>query len=835
MPSSRRTITELRLDSITTCLRPIVTTLDEISQAFAIPFIKTISTTMLALINTAQKAKKNKEECARLLEDIPMLLYGLIDVLLKSESDLPPATLHGIGKFTQTLLKVLAFVEEQQEKNLFKHFFRQSEMTSLLNQCHLGIREALELFKVFSHFFIDTIFGVPNNLKLLEENVHQQHQRLLELIAVESDAASSERFSLDMRDSWRGTSYKDDNNRLKVLVPVREYMDQNFPARPALIQPLRQYLYEVLDIHKEYGNRLPSVNGQILRNMGNLRRILQAGLDWDGPHFEDTIYGVLSFQSFRRTLGHSRTSLMDLLPAAIHHTQNRELALRLILELLRESSDKAIDFEKLVEQAQDHFLEVLHFDWRLESLRKSRTSRMRLFGIAQSRVRKSDLRLVRSQISGKGSQVGRQALLQMRRTGREKCGKSEWSWSDGWKTCSPKRRINQILIWVNAIGCHRALRPSKNVVILRNAQKPNAACAAFAQALYYHFDHNRDIPTALDCYQTALSAATTGKDSHQQCGTLVQMAWVNHQIGQNAVARAHLEEAKRIARLSGNLLQEARALSYDSVLLRSAGRYNGSLSLCHAARQLLSLWGLSGGHLDNTVLGSLAEVHLQKSEYLEAKKIHSANAEGQSTVQNPSGYAYSLLNLAQLDILVGAAEPAVQENFEAAKKQFATVKSSVGLLYCDTFFAELHLREGRLGLAKKLFTRCLNLSWGKHNELVLLCLESAGNIRRWDRDYYGWTSPMAVVYFAFALKRKERRATYQAIRYLADICFETCDFSAAQSLYTLALEGFSLMDIHRGKADCMARLGDIAEQNGQLRQAVAFGQTRGHYSNDLRR
>jgi hypothetical protein len=36
----------------------------------------------------------------------------------------------------------------------------------------------------------------------------------------------------------------------------------------------------------------------------------------------------------------------------------------------------------------------------LESLRKSRTSRMRLLGIARSRVRKSNLRLVRNQVSG---------------------------------------------------------------------------------------------------------------------------------------------------------------------------------------------------------------------------------------------------------------------------------------------------------------------------------------------------------------------------------------------------------------------------------------------------
>ncbi|KAJ7364555.1 hypothetical protein DFH08DRAFT_798886 [Mycena albidolilacea] len=72
----------------------------------------------------------------------------------------------------------------------------------------------------------------------------------------------------------------------------------------------------------------------------------------------------------------------------------------------------------------------------IETLRKSRTSRMRLFGIAQSRMRKSDLRLLRNQVNG--GVVGL--------TG---------------KSCKPR----------------------KNPITLRNAEKPHAADAAFAQAL----------------------------------------------------------------------------------------------------------------------------------------------------------------------------------------------------------------------------------------------------------------------------------------------------------------------------------------------------------------
>jgi hypothetical protein len=41
---------------------------------------------------------------------------------------------------------------------------------------------------------------------------------------------------------------------------------------------------------------------------------------------------------------------------------------------------------------------------------------------------------------------------------REKCGKSQWSWSDGWKNGSPRLRIDQIPIWMNAIQRRRYLR-----------------------------------------------------------------------------------------------------------------------------------------------------------------------------------------------------------------------------------------------------------------------------------------------------------------------------------------------------------------------------------------
>jgi hypothetical protein len=44
-------------------------------------------------------------------------------------------------------------------------------------------------------------------------------------------------------------------------------------------------------------------------------------------------------------------------------------------------------------------------------------------------------------------------------------------------------------------------------------------------------------------------------------------------------------------------------------------------------------------------------------------------------------------------------------------------------------------------------------------------------------------------------------------------------------LFTVALEGFTYMDVHRSRAECMVRLGDISNQCGDLLRAVELWNT----------
>ncbi|KAJ7788847.1 hypothetical protein B0H14DRAFT_3575545 [Mycena olivaceomarginata] len=97
---------------------------------------------------------------------------------------------------------------------------------------------------------------------------------------------------------------------------------------------------------------------------------------------------------------------------------------------------------------------------------------------------------------------------------------------------------------------------------------------------------------------------------------------------------------------------------------------------------------------------------------------------------------------------------------------------------------DLYLREGDILAAEALFKQCLALS---NSEIKSFCLEQLGNTSRW---------------------------------FLGDIFLNRRDEDMAVNLFTIALEGLTYMDVHRSRAECMLRLGDIAKEHDDLRKAV---------------
>ncbi|KAJ7822903.1 P-loop containing nucleoside triphosphate hydrolase protein, partial [Mycena olivaceomarginata] len=74
-------------------------------------------------------------------------------------------------------------------------------------------------------------------------------------------------------------AYQDGNKQLKLLVPLREHIQQFLPPSRFLIQCLRNHFYALLELYRKYnGEQLQPVVNQITLNLGNLQEVLQQGL-----------------------------------------------------------------------------------------------------------------------------------------------------------------------------------------------------------------------------------------------------------------------------------------------------------------------------------------------------------------------------------------------------------------------------------------------------------------------------------------------------------------------------------------------------------------------------
>ncbi|KAF8164575.1 hypothetical protein K438DRAFT_265555 [Mycena galopus ATCC 62051] len=95
------TAPEIHLNNITACLTLTLLLLTELNDAFGSPFVQSIANTIQSLINLVQNIKRNKAECAQVMEPIHQIVYGILNLYMQSETmgSLPPSMLDNIGRF----------------------------------------------------------------------------------------------------------------------------------------------------------------------------------------------------------------------------------------------------------------------------------------------------------------------------------------------------------------------------------------------------------------------------------------------------------------------------------------------------------------------------------------------------------------------------------------------------------------------------------------------------------------------------------------------------------------------------------------------------------------
>ncbi|KAJ7131298.1 hypothetical protein C8R44DRAFT_731536 [Mycena epipterygia] len=254
--------------------------------------------------------------------------------------------------------------------------------------------------------------------------------------------------------------------------------------------------------------------------------------------------------------------------------------------------------------------------------------------------------------------------------------------------------------------------------------------------------------------------------------------YYHHHKKDIATARASFEKSLSLAKLCGNKVQELMALNYKAILEGIIGQFPAAQKHSREAQELAQ---------------ESANPYLQA--FTLQSEVLAVVALGKLQQENPYLKLLSTLTIAKINIMTGTDLFNVAQNLERANK-------------------------GHTLAAKKMFQHCLDNAWGNDYEVVSYCLERLADAGHWTSIEINWTYTWTVIYLVQSHKTKEKLALYKALRCMGDDIFlSEGDEESAHSVSIVALEGFTSMDIHRSRAECMLRLGDIAKHRGNLLEA----------------
>ncbi|KAJ7722701.1 hypothetical protein B0H16DRAFT_1473225 [Mycena metata] len=168
----------------------------------------------------------------------------MIHLHLKSETagSLLPSFLDKIAEFTVTLHKIYTFIEIQQDGNKIRQFFRQSEVNKLLKDCHTGLDQAIESFKVQNRF------TMLNNVMQIQHEAETMHKALFKIIETLSDGTISDRSSSVFYKKTNGSQLSSSSFSL-------------FPSKPKIFHGRDSELKHIMEVLSKNEPRIAILGG----------------------------------------------------------------------------------------------------------------------------------------------------------------------------------------------------------------------------------------------------------------------------------------------------------------------------------------------------------------------------------------------------------------------------------------------------------------------------------------------------------------------------------------------------------------------------------------------
>ncbi|KAJ7288909.1 P-loop containing nucleoside triphosphate hydrolase protein [Mycena rebaudengoi] len=145
------------------------------------------------------------------------------------------------------------------------------------------------------------------------------------------------------------------DQRLKVLVPIREHTLRMHPPTNSLKKPLQQHFHDLLDLWNQFQYLNPvNIAPQISHNLGNFHSVLQDALE----HFPDAaqnIQSILFLSRFYHRTQMTGTPLLSNLTEKMAHLQTSPMFGDYLLQCFEDDLPLTIDAERQIMCGNEYF------------------------------------------------------------------------------------------------------------------------------------------------------------------------------------------------------------------------------------------------------------------------------------------------------------------------------------------------------------------------------------------------------------------------------------------------------------------------------------------------
>jgi hypothetical protein len=147
-------------------------------------------------------------------------------------------------------------------------------------------------------------------------------------------------------------AYMDDHKRLKLLVPIREYLQKTQPPTHRLIHPLFQYFQELLQLYSEYQGTLSSVPivPRIASNLSNIQNVLLHGLNPQNPDLAGIIQAACDLSTYSIDTGHGKIKFLDQISVVLPQLSDYRLEVSFMIQVFAASLHDLMNKDQLINE-----------------------------------------------------------------------------------------------------------------------------------------------------------------------------------------------------------------------------------------------------------------------------------------------------------------------------------------------------------------------------------------------------------------------------------------------------------------------------------------------------